>query len=103
MVYAIKLALLSAIIVSWIVLWPKVLVSRWGSADPWVSYAYHYGFGLLVFLVGLTVIIRSGACQFSRVRDRIWFAVLLGGFVLFATLHAVWIWLAEHLPFRGVA
>jgi hypothetical protein len=57
--------------------------------------------GLIFFLIGLWVILKSGACRPGRGHDRFWLGVLIGGFIFFALLHAVWILAALHVPFLG--
>jgi hypothetical protein len=78
---------------------PRFVVGRLGAENPWSSYLYQYGFGLVTFLIGLGLIIRTGACQLGRGRDSFWFKVLLFGIVFFACLHAVWILAALKIPF----
>jgi len=80
---------------------PRALVAWRGSEDPWTSYFYQYGLGLLTFLVGIGVILRSGACRPGRGRDGFWLGVLFAGFCFFAALHAVWIVAARSLPYLG--
>jgi len=80
---------------------PRILVNRLGEANPWTSYLYLYGFGLWFFLIGIWLIRTSGACRPGRGRDGFWFGVLIGGFVFFALLHAVWIIAALNIPFKG--
>lgn len=82
-------------------LFPRLLVARLGLENPWTSYAYLYGNGLVVFLIGLWIVLRSGACRFGRGRDTYWFVVLLLGYLFFAALHAGWILAATRLPFHG--
>jgi hypothetical protein len=93
---------ITALVILFVVyFYPRFLVRTLGPADPWTSYLYQYGMGLMVFLVGLALILRTGACQLGRGRDGFWFKVLLGGFVFFAALHALWILAALHIPFLG--
>ena len=80
---------------------PRLLIQWLGDENPWTSYLYQYGFGLIFFLIGLWLILKSGACKLGRGRDTFWFGVLLAGFVGFATLHAVWIVLAQRVPYLG--
>ncbi len=81
--------------------YPRLLIARLGEANPWTSYLYQYGFGLIVFVVGLWVILKTGACKLGRGRDSLWFGVLLAGFAMFSTLHALWIVAAQNLPYLG--
>ena len=82
---------------------PRLILSVFDPGSPWCSYFYLYGFGLMVFLIGLWVILKSGACKPGRGRDSFWLGVLIGGFIFFAVLHAVWILLSVHLPTFGGA
>lgn len=82
-------------------IYPRFLVSRLGEASPWTSYLYQYGFGLVVFLIGIILILRSGACRFGRGHDTFWFGVLIVGFLVFSIGHAVWIWAALSMPYLG--
>lgn len=80
---------------------PRALVNSWGKADPWTSYFYMYGLGGAFFLVGIFVIIKTGSFTPKRGRDSFWFQVLIWGFVVFASVHAIWIYLALNLPYKG--
>lgn len=80
---------------------PRIIVHAFGEASPWTSYLYLYGNGLIVFLVGLWLILRSGACQFGRGHDTRWFIVLMAGFVYYAAIHAIWILAALYVPVKG--
>ena len=88
-------------ILAFVFYYPRFLIDRLGESNPWTSYLYQYGFGLVFFVVGLCVILGSGACKLGRGRDTFWFGVLLAGFVGFATLHAVWIVAAQQVPYLG--
>jgi hypothetical protein len=57
--------------------------------------------GLVVFLVGLWIILATGACKPGRGHDTFWLGVLIGGFIFFAGVHALWILAALKLPFYG--
>ncbi|HOW97756.1 MAG TPA: hypothetical protein P5567_13615 [Kiritimatiellia bacterium] len=75
---------------------------RWlGESSPWTPYLYLYGLGLVTFLIGLRVILKSRACQPGRGHDSAWLAVLLLGYAFFALLHAAWIMAALYIPFKG--
>mgnify|MGYP003690275881 CR=1 FL=1 len=80
---------------------PRLLISQLGPSNPWTSYLYLYGFGFFYTGSGLLLAIKSGACKLSRPRDRYWFNVVLAGFVYFAGLHALWIYLSLSIPFKG--
>ena len=81
--------------------YPRLLVKLLGEANPWTSYLYQYGLGLIVFLIGIWMIISTKACQLGRGHDTFWFRVLLGGFVFFALVHAIWILAALKIPYLG--
>lgn len=80
---------------------PRYLVNMLGESSPWTSYFYLYGNGLIVFLIGIGVILRSGACRLGRGWDTPWFVALWLGYFFFAGLHAAWIWAALHIPLLG--
>ena len=81
--------------------YPRFLVNTLGPENPWTSYFYLYGFGFLYTGSGLVLILKTGACHLERPRDRFWFKMLILGFVYFASLHAVWIYLALSIPYLG--
>ena len=81
--------------------YPRLLVSWLGEANPWTSYLYMYGLGFVVFFIGLVTIRKSKACLPGRGRDGFWYKVLIGGFVMFATLHGTWVALALYMPHYG--
>lgn len=89
------------LIVAYVFFLPRVLVAWLGEASPWTSYLYQYGLGLGFFLIGLYVILHSGACRLGRGHDTFWFGVLIAGFLFFAVVHALWIVAALHIPFLG--
>lgn len=80
---------------------PRIIVAQLGDSSPWTSYLYQYGMGLVTFLVGIGIILKTGACVPGRGRDRFWLIILFAGFVFFAVLHALWIVLALTIPYRG--
>ncbi len=80
---------------------PRLIIAWLGEESPWTSYLYQYGFGLVVFLIGIRLIINTGACRPGRGRDTFWFRILLAGFVLYAVTHAIWIILALRIPVKG--
>lgn len=81
--------------------YPRFIVNALGENNPWASYLYQYGLGLIVFLVGLWLIRATGACQPGRGHDRLWWWVLIGGFIFFTLLHGLWIVLALSCPVYG--
>jgi hypothetical protein len=82
--------------------YPRILVGLLGKENPWTSYFYMYGFGLVTFAIGMLVILKSGALKPGRGNERMWMHLLLGGFVFFSTLHGLWVILAINIPFKGV-
>lgn len=98
---ALSKALITAAALAFFFVFPRVIVPWLGEDNPWTSYLYLYGNGLIVFLVGLRVILKSGACRLGRGRDTFWFVVLLLGYVFFAAMHAAWILAALRVPVKG--
>ena len=82
---------------------PRVVVALLGSGGHWTPYFYQYLLGGLVFGIGLWVIRTSGACSFHRRNDRMYFGVLIFGYMAYAALHAAGFWLAQAAPFLGAA
>ena len=80
---------------------PRLLIENLGETNPWTSYFYHYGFGLLYTGSGLWLAVKTKACDFLRSGDRLWFGLIIMGFFYFACLHAFWIHKALSLPIKG--
>ncbi len=99
--FSLLLAIAIPAILAMVYFYPRFLVERLGEANPWTSYLYQYGFGLVFFLVGILMILKTRACQFGRGRDSFWFAVLVAGFLFFSIGHAVWIHYALNAPYLG--
>lgn len=89
------------LVLAFIYIYPRVLIANLGEANPWTSYFYQYGFGLVFFLIGIWLILKQGACRLGRGHDSFWFGVLILGFLFFAIGHAVWIVLALKVPYLG--
>ena len=89
------------VILALIYYYPRLLIERFGLASPWTSYFYQYGFGFVTFMVGIWVILSTGACKPGRGRDGLWFLILIGGFLFFLVLHGVWIVAALRAPHLG--
>ena len=100
-----RLAILAAmpLMVAVIYYYPRMLIARFGLDSPWTSYFYQYGFGFIAFMIGIWVILSTGACRPGRGRDGAWFLVLIGGFLFFLVLHGVWILAALRIPYLGGA
>lgn len=90
-----------ALLLAFIFTYPRLLAHYLGEENPWASYLYLYGFGLIYFGSGMVLIRKTGACVPGRGRDTFWWNVMLAGFVFFASLHAVWIYLSLSIPFKG--
>ena len=58
--------------------------------EYWYPFLYQYGVGLVIFLIGLTLILKYRSCDLSRSRDRYWFGVLIFGFIWYAGIHFLW-------------
>lgn len=80
---------------------PRVLLGTLGMENPWTSYFYLYGFGGMLFLVGIYLILRTRACQLGRGHDTFWFKVLIFGYCFYAFMHAAWTLLALYVPVKG--
>jgi len=80
---------------------PRLLMAWLGIDGHWTPYLYQYAMGGIVFVVGLGVILASGACDFKRPGDRMWFGVLVFGYLWYAALHGLFTWLAFAVPFHG--
>ncbi|NDV62870.1 hypothetical protein G0Q06_10445 [Puniceicoccales bacterium CK1056] len=94
-------SVLIAVLLGAIYTYPRWIIAELGESSPWTSYLYQYGFGLIFFLVGIYVILKSGACQVGRGRDSFWLGVLFVGFIFFATAHALWIVASLNIPYLG--
>ena len=96
-----KLAAVLVPLLAIIYAFPRILVNTLGKENPWTNYFYMYGFGAIFFGFGIVLILKTGACDLKLTRDKYWFKVLIGGFVFFASLHAIWIVLALIIPVKG--
>ena len=94
-------ALIIVILLVVVYAFPRLLISQLGPSDPWTSYLYQYGFGAIVFVIGINLILKSGSCNLKRQNDRFWFKWIIAGFFFFAILHLVWILLAINIPVKG--
>lgn len=93
----ILLGILLAVIYSY----PRWIIAKLGESNPWTSYLYQYGFGLIFFLIGIVVILRAGSCKPGRGRDSFWLGVLFAGFIFFVSAHALWIYASLNIPYLG--
>ena len=59
-------------------------------SHTWLPYIYLYGVGGLLFLSGVIITLKSGSLDLKRPTHRIWFSVLIFGFIWFMVMHALW-------------
>ena len=93
--------ILAVIILAFIFVFPRIILSNFDPGNPWACYLYQYGFGLVTFLVGLLLVMKTGSLKLGRGRDTFWFIWIVGGFFLFAGGHALWILIALNTPVKG--
>ena len=89
------------ILLLFIYAYPRLIIAWLGEANPWTSYLYLYGFGGGFFMMGIFIILRTGSCKLGRGHDKLWFWVLITGFIFFATVHALWIVASLEIPYKG--
>ncbi len=53
----------------------------------WAPLIYQYTVGGLLFVIGITLSLRSRACDLKRATDRFWLAVLFVGLGLYFAVH----------------
>jgi drug/metabolite transporter (DMT)-like permease len=94
-------AVLTAVLLVVIYTYPRWLIAQLGESNPWTSYLYQYGFGLIFFLMGIYLILKEGSCKPGRGRDSFWLKVLFAGFIFFASAHALWIVASLNIPYLG--
>ena len=80
---------------------PRVLITYLGPANPWTNYFYTYVFAFFYTGSGIALAVNTNACNLSRPRDRFWLLLLIAGFIYFALLHAVWIYFSLMIPYQG--
>ncbi|MFQ6609047.1 MAG: hypothetical protein ACE5EE_11030 [Fidelibacterota bacterium] len=56
-------------------------------ARTWLPYIYLYGAGGFIFLLGLLLIVRSGAINLNKKKHKFWLAVLFFGFIWYLAIH----------------
>lgn len=98
---SLPIILFIAIVLVFIYVFPRILISTLGTSDPWTCYLYQYGFGAVTFAIGIFLILKTGSCKLGRGQDSFWFKWIIVGFFLFAIAHAVWILLALYIPVKG--
>lgn len=63
--------------------------------SPWLPFIYDYGVGGLLFATTIYLGIRVGAIDLTRPVDRRTLVLTVVGFLLFASVHAIWIAIAS--------
>ncbi len=63
-------------------------------AQTWLPFLYLYGVGGIAFVLGMWLIVKKSALRLSFSRHKKWFWILLYGFVFYAGIHALFIFLA---------
>ena len=97
----VKILTVAAVLLATAYFFPRFLANYFGQGNPWTSYFYLYGFGLIFFGMGVYIALKSGACQLGRGRDSFWLKFLICGYVGLASFHAFWIRVALSVPFLG--
>ena len=69
--------------------------------SPWISFAYFYGLGWMVFVYFSWILFRIGGVNWKRADDRFWFTLVSVGIFLMGAGHALWIYLAVSSPYKG--
>ena len=59
--------------------------------EAWMSWAYHYGVGGLVFAGSLILATRAGALRLEHPPHRRLLLTLIGGLLATMAIHALWI------------
>ncbi|MAP70360.1 MAG: hypothetical protein CMG22_03970 [Candidatus Marinimicrobia bacterium] len=63
-------------------------------SQTWLPFIYLYGVGGIAFIIGMLIIIRSNALRLTFKRHLKWVWVLIYGFLFYAAIHAVLIYVA---------
>tara|TARA_B100000700_G_C14547445_1_gene624922 strand:- start:125 stop:337 length:213 start_codon:yes stop_codon:yes gene_type:complete len=63
-------------------------------ARTWLPFLYLYGVGGIAFVLGMVLILRTNALRTTFHRHKNWVYFLLYGFLFYAGLHALFIYLA---------
>jgi hypothetical protein len=59
--------------------------------SPWIPYVYQYILGGILFALGILIPLNKKALRLKRQEDRWTLRFLIVGFIIYATVHAVWI------------
>jgi len=58
-------------------------------SHSWLPFIYQYGVGLLIFVIGLGLTLKAGSFRPREdPRHRKWLAILIDGYIWYATMHA---------------
>jgi len=60
----------------------------------WLPFIYLYGFGGVLFILGVIITLKAGSFNLKRKAHKKWMWVLLFGFVWYMMMHALLIWAA---------
>ena len=94
--------LLGLMFIAAVYFWPRYLSETLGEKNPWMSYLYTYGLGILFFAFTVFWIFSSPSPNPKKQKqDRFWLFVFCGALGFGITLHGVWIWFAVSYPFKG--
>lgn len=63
-------------------------------ARTWLPFLYLYGVGGIAFVLGMVLILRTEALRTTFDRHKKWVYILLYGFLFYAGIHALFIYLA---------
>jgi 4-hydroxybenzoate polyprenyltransferase len=75
---------------------PRLLSKYLTNENPWTSYIYIYTLGGLFFLIGLNIVVQTKSLNLNQKLDRTWLSNMILGFIFFASLHGVWIYLSQN-------
>jgi len=62
--------------------------------SPWINWLYHYGVGGLFAISSVVFMVKVGAIDLRRAPDKRFLRGIVGGFVGFVVVHAIWIFWA---------
>lgn len=62
--------------------------------EPWIAWLYQYVIGGALFVLTLFMLFRVGAVHWDNLKSRWLVVTMTAGLLVFAALHAIWIFLA---------
>ena len=62
--------------------------------QTWLPFLYLYGVGGIAFIIGMLIIIKSRALRLTYALHSKWVRVLIFGFIFYASIHALFIFIA---------